>query len=103
MARRIVAARPFADLTDCCRRTRLPRRLIEHLILAGAFDGWGQARRVLLWELGMLHYEVEELDLPIPSEDVDLPPLEADGAHDLGERCSDSRPSRTRSHAGGRY
>jgi error-prone DNA polymerase len=85
-ARRIVqarAARPFADLTDCCRRTRLPRHLVEHLILAGAFDGWGQARRMLLWELGMLRYEVEELELPIPSDAVDLPPLEAEEAHEL--------------------
>jgi error-prone DNA polymerase len=82
-ARRIVAARPFADLADCCQRTRLPRRLVEHLILAGAFDGWGQARRVLLWELGMLRYEVEELELPVPSAAVDLPALEADEAHGL--------------------
>jgi hypothetical protein len=27
-------------------RTRLPRRLIERLVLAGACDGWGQPRTV---------------------------------------------------------
>jgi hypothetical protein len=31
----------------------------------------------------MLRYEVEELELPIPSGGVDLPPLEADEAHEL--------------------
>ena len=54
---------PFEDLTDFCRRTRLPPRLVENLILAGAFDGWKIPRRKLLWELGKLHYQVEELDL----------------------------------------
>ena len=74
-AQRILAARhvwPFADLAAFCRRTRLPRSLVGQLIDAGAFDGWGE-RRVLHWQLGMLRYEVEELDLPIPTEAVDLP------------------------------
>ncbi|HEY3228484.1 MAG TPA: hypothetical protein VGJ87_04640, partial [Roseiflexaceae bacterium] len=71
------------DLADFCRRARLPRRLIEHLILAGACDGWGLQRRALLWDLGTLRYEVEELDLPIPSSAVDLPPLAPDEVHDL--------------------
>jgi len=85
-AQRIIDARgtrSFADLADFCRRTRLPRRLIEHLILAGACDSWGQQRRQLLWELGTLRYEVEELDLPIPTSAVELPPLAPDEAHDL--------------------
>ncbi len=78
-AQRIIlgrAARLYKDLADFCRRTRLARYLVEYLILAGAYDGWGKPQRTLLWELGMLRYEVEELDLPIPSSDVDLPPLE---------------------------
>jgi error-prone DNA polymerase len=70
---RIVAARPFANLTDLCRRTRLPRSLIEQLIGGGALDGWG-IRRKLLWELGTLRYVVDELDLPIPHADPQLPP-----------------------------
>jgi error-prone DNA polymerase len=58
-AQRIIDARgmrSFADLADFCRRTRLPRRLIEHLILAGACDGWGQQRRQLLWQMCTLRY-----------------------------------------------
>jgi error-prone DNA polymerase len=77
-AERILAARrarPFADLADFCRRTRLPRPLVEDLIMAGACDGWGVARRELLWELGTLRYHTEELELTQPDAAVDLPPL----------------------------
>jgi error-prone DNA polymerase len=72
---RIVALRPFRDLADFCRRTRTPRRLVEHLILAGAFDPFGE-RRALLWELGQLplsHREETLLDAPILR--VNLPRL----------------------------
>lgn len=75
---RLLTARqsgPFQDLTDLCRRTRLPRRLIERLILAGALDGWGVPRRKLLWALGQLRYQAEELALTWPDEEVSLPPL----------------------------
>ncbi|MFE9651114.1 hypothetical protein ACFYO0_44965 [Streptomyces sp. NPDC006365] len=47
-ARTIVTAsaeRPFQDLEDVARRTRLPARLMEHLAAAGAFDGFGEHRR----------------------------------------------------------
>jgi error-prone DNA polymerase len=77
-AQRIISARQaqsFADLTDFCRRTRLPRRLVEALIMAGACDGWCRPRRQMLWELGTLRYQEDELDLPIPGTDVELPPL----------------------------
>ncbi len=82
LAERILAARtehPFRDLRDFCRRTRLPRRLIEALILAGGLDGWGDNRRALLWELGTLRLEEA---LALPGEDaIDLPALsEADEA-----------------------
>lgn len=66
-AGRIVAARagqPFLSLLDFCRRTRLPRRLVENLITAGALDGLdgvGEGRRGLLWQLGLLSYEEETL------------------------------------------
>jgi len=70
-------ARPFADLADLCRRTRLPKPLVETLILAGACDGWGVERRQLVWQLGTLRYEADELDLPIPGSPVELPPLSA--------------------------
>jgi error-prone DNA polymerase len=77
-AQRITEARQtesFADLADFCRRTRLPRRIVEALIMAGACDGWGQLRRRLLWELGTLRYQEDELDLPIAGSDVELPRL----------------------------
>jgi error-prone DNA polymerase len=69
------SAGAFDTLADFCRRTRLPRRAVENLILAGAMDGWGMPRRQLLWQLGRLHYHQEELDLVFPDEGVALPPL----------------------------
>jgi error-prone DNA polymerase len=83
-AQRIICARQtrlFADLADFCHRTRLPRRLIEALIMAGACDGWSRPRRQLLWELGTLRYQEDELDLPVPGPDVELPPLTRAEAH----------------------
>ncbi len=56
--------KPFASLADLCKRTRLPRRLVEHLILVGAVDTWGIQPRKLLWELARLRYLEEELELP---------------------------------------
>ena len=79
-AQRIVAGReqaPYTSLEGFCRRTRLPRRLVEHLIAAGAMDGWGVARRQLLWQLAALRYEAEEpeLDLSYVEDEVSLPAL----------------------------
>ncbi len=65
--------RPFVNLADLCRRTRLPRLLVERLIQAGALDAWSTPRRTLLWELGTLRYQADELDLPIPHTAIDLP------------------------------
>jgi error-prone DNA polymerase len=53
-AQRIVEARsfgPFDSLTDFCCRTKLGRRAVEAMIMAGAFDRWGLSRRQLLWDL----------------------------------------------------
>ena len=66
---------PFRSLGDFCRRTRLPRALVENLIRAGAMDGLGHPRRDLLWQLGGLVYQVEGLDIEVPLEEVDLPEL----------------------------
>ena len=41
---------PFRSLADFIERTRLNRRQAESLILAGAFDAFGE-RRQLLWDL----------------------------------------------------
>jgi error-prone DNA polymerase len=73
---RLVAAREekdFSDLKDFCHRTRLTRRIIENLILAGAMDSWDIPRRRLLWELSQVHYREEALDLVFPTEDIQLP------------------------------
>ena len=67
--------RRFASLPDFCKRTRLPRRLVENLILVGALDTWGVQPRKLLWELARLRYLEDELDLILPDEELDLPPL----------------------------
>ncbi len=75
---RIVAARrsrPFGDLTDLCRRTRLPRGLIEQLIMVGALDHWQVPRRTLLWRLGGVQYREDALPLPPTLDDVALPDL----------------------------
>ena len=68
--------RPFVDLADFCRRTRLPRNLIADLVRAGALDSLSTDRRGLLWTLGGLQYEEEAL-VEAPDEAVELPELEA--------------------------
>ena len=75
---RLLAARAggdFAGLEDLCRRTRLPRRSVENLILAGVLDGWHSNRRQLLWQLGRLRYQEEELPLVLPPDGVALEPM----------------------------
>jgi len=69
---------PYYSLRDFCRRTRLPRRSVENLIMVGAMDSWGKARRELIWELGTLSYEEGEMDLSPPLEEIDLPALTLD-------------------------
>jgi error-prone DNA polymerase len=72
----------FQNLLDFCKRTQLPRRLVEHLILAGAMDTWGKTRRKLIWELGKLSYRENELDLVFPEDELQFPavsPLEVMG------------------------
>jgi len=68
--------RPFRDLADLCRRTRLPKAVVENLIRAGVLDGLRRARRDLLWELGGLDYPDEGLDLEALVDPVDLPALD---------------------------
>jgi error-prone DNA polymerase len=75
---RLIAIRQegaFTNLTKLCQRTQLPRRLIERLVMVGALDRWGLPRRQLLWDLGRLRYQEDELDLIFPREKIDLPPL----------------------------
>ena len=78
---RLLTARgetPFVSLVDVCRRTRLPRSLVETLIRSGAMDelcGGEAGRRGLLWELGALDYREEALDLDTVVEPAVLPDL----------------------------
>ncbi len=66
---------PYYSLRDFCQRTRLQRKVVENLILVGAMDGWGKARRELVWELGGINYGEGEMDLSPPLEEIDLPQL----------------------------
>jgi len=63
----------FHTLLDFCKRTQLPRHLVEHLILAGAMDAWGKTRRKLIWELGKLSYREGEFDLVFAEDDLNFP------------------------------
>jgi error-prone DNA polymerase len=73
---------PFQNLRDFCRRTGLPRPLVENLIRAGAMQNLGKARRDLLWELGGLPYQEawkrqrQGLDIEMPLESITLPHLD---------------------------
>jgi len=77
-AARLVQARPprgYRDLADLCKRSKLPRKLVENLILAGAMVDWTPYKRNLLWELGRLRYQEEELPLPLAPDEVALEPM----------------------------
>lgn len=69
--------RPFADLKEFCRRTRLSKRLVEHLIRAGTLDNFGE-RRQLLWQLGTLAYSETVLGLQFDEEAAPLVPMSED-------------------------
>ena len=72
---------PYRSLEAFCRRTRLPRKALESLALAGAFRGLGLKRRAALWQVqahaaaahgGELPGLAAELEEP-----VTLPPADA--------------------------
>ena len=65
---------PFRSLGDLCRRTKLPRRLVENLVTAGALDAWGQ-RRQLIWQLGTLAWAEDMLPIDFSAEPATLPEL----------------------------
>jgi len=75
--RRIVEERrraPYRSLDDFHSRTGLERKLIENLILSGAFDFSKLPRRQLLWQLGVLDKRSPEgLSLEFPHPEVVLP------------------------------
>ena len=69
------ADKPFHTLRDLCNRTRLPKKVIEALIRAGALDSQEQERRQLLWELNTLDYRPQSFDLENDLEAITLPAL----------------------------
>lgn len=69
--------KPFTDLRDFCKRTRLSKRLVEHHIRGGTLDCWGE-RRQLLWQLGTLTYSETVLGLNFDTEDAPLLPMTED-------------------------
>ncbi|MFQ5899351.1 MAG: error-prone DNA polymerase [Candidatus Methylomirabilia bacterium] len=57
---------PFASLADCVRRTGLDERALTALAEAGAFEGFGLARREALWEvLGCIRARGSSLSLAV--------------------------------------
>jgi error-prone DNA polymerase len=69
---RIVAereGRPYVSLEDFYFRAGLERKLMENLVLAGAFDSFSRPRRQLLWQLGLLERK-HPGELPLKFDDV---------------------------------
>ncbi len=78
--------RPFTSLADCVARTCVPavgldRRALENLVLAGAFDSFGE-RRQLLWDLAeafdLARRPAPQLALDLPDERAALAPMPPD-------------------------
>jgi error-prone DNA polymerase len=64
----------YVSLEDFYLRTKLERRVVENLILAGAFDSLGYKKRELLWQLGLLEKRHPgELPLGFHESKVSLP------------------------------
>ncbi|MFI6939720.1 error-prone DNA polymerase [Streptomyces sp. NPDC050418] len=53
-AEAVVAGRPYRDLEDFARRTRLPAKVLENLATAGGLVAFGVDRREALWAAGAL-------------------------------------------------
>jgi len=60
---------PYSSLAAAMQRTGLPRRILENLADAGAFDVFDPDRRRVKWEIG-LRYQPNhhQLSLPLPVE-----------------------------------
>ncbi len=84
VAEAIVAERvngPFESLADFVERMRLDRRVVENLVLSGAFDELGE-RRGLLWDLAAAFELVKRpptraLPFVVPDERPALRPMSA--------------------------
>ncbi len=75
-ARAIAAGRPYADLDDFARRTRLPVPALQSLAVAGGFGCFGLSRRAALWAAGALA-STRGGQLPGTTPGLAAPPLPA--------------------------
>jgi error-prone DNA polymerase len=72
---------PFSSIGDLAQRTQLSERGLETLIVSGACDCFGEPRRYLLWELGLVPRSQsipgsggEEKQLALPLDPTALTP-----------------------------
>jgi error-prone DNA polymerase len=72
----IPAGRPYRDLEDFARRTRLPAPALEALATAGAFGCFGVGRRAALWAAGAAA-TIRAGQLPGTTPGLTAPPLPA--------------------------
>jgi error-prone DNA polymerase len=72
----VVAGRPYRDLEDFARRTRLPAPALEALATAGAFGCFGTGRREALWAAGAAA-TIRPGQLPGTTPGLAAPPLPA--------------------------
>jgi len=71
-------AAPFSSLGELYREAGLSREVMENLILVGALDCFGEPKRQLLWQLGLLEQRGrEELPLDFPEYQIPLPAMTA--------------------------
>jgi len=75
-AEAIAAGRPYKDLDDFARRTRLSVAALEALAIAGAFGCFGLSRRAALWAAGALA-STRSGQLPDTTPGLAAPPLPA--------------------------
>jgi error-prone DNA polymerase len=53
-AEAVAAGRPYEDVGDLARRAPVDRAALESLVESGACDCFGEPRRTLLWQLGLV-------------------------------------------------
>ena len=83
--------RRFTSLADFCRRTSVPRPVVEDLIMVGAFDFTGQSVPELMWTLAALpggsvadrrgNHSARELDFADTEQVQKLSSLQPQSAH----------------------
>jgi error-prone DNA polymerase len=77
---------PFGSLPDFCRRTRLPRPMVEHLIECGAFESIEPSRRRAFWQLEEYYRSgggVPKASRGEPQLALDLPAMASTATPDL--------------------